>query len=129
RVASAVSAVLDYTERLARARIAELGDIRGSARDALESDGVSDRDVPVVITLSVAKGRLRFDFTGSSPQVPGNVNCPASVARAAAVFVLRTLLKHDAPTNDGIARAIELVLPDDCAMNAKWPHAVAAGNV
>jgi N-methylhydantoinase B len=129
RVDVAVGAVLDYTERLARARIAELGNIRGTARDALEGDGVSESEVPVVVTLTVAKGLLRLDFTGSSPIVAGNVNCPASVTRAAAVFVLRTLLRHDVPTNDGIARALDLVIPDNSALNAKWPAAVAAGNV
>jgi N-methylhydantoinase B len=129
RVAAAVEAVLDYTERRARARIAELGNLRGNARDALEGDGVSDREVPVIVTVSVVKGRLRCDFTGSSPMVPGNVNCPASVTRAAAVFVLRTLMHDDVPTNDGIARALDLVIPADSALNAKWPAAVAAGNV
>jgi N-methylhydantoinase B len=129
RVAAAVSAVLDYTARLARARIAQLGSIRGSATDALEGDGVSEREVKVAVTLSVAKGLLHLDFAGSSPLVPGNVNCPSAVTRAAAVFVLRTLLDADVPTNGGIARAIELVIPDNCALNARWPHAVAAGNV
>jgi N-methylhydantoinase B len=129
RVAAAVEAVLAYTERLAKARIAELGEIRGSARDALEGDGVSDAEVPIVVALSVAKGLLKIDFTGSSPIVAGNVNCPASVTRAAAVFVLRSLMHHDVPTNDGIARALDLVIPADSALNAKWPAAVAAGNV
>ena len=129
RIDKAVTAVLGYTERLARARIGELGDIKGSARDALEGDGVSEQEVPVVVTLSVVKGLLRLDFTGSSPMVAGNVNCPASVTRAAAVFVLRTLLEHDVPTNDGIARALDLVIPENSALNAKWPAAVAAGNV
>jgi N-methylhydantoinase B len=129
RVTAAVGAVLDYTARLARARVAALGDIHGSARDALEGDGVSDVEVPVVVTLSAAKGVLRLDFSGSSPVVPGNVNCPASVTRAAAVFVLRTLLEGDVPTNDGIARALELVIPERSALSAKWPAAVAAGNV
>jgi N-methylhydantoinase B len=129
RVAAAVDAVLDYTERLARARIAQLGNITGSARDALEGDGVSTNPVPVAVAVSVVKGKLRLDFTGSSGVVQGNVNCPASVTRAAAVFVLRTLLAHDVPTNDGIARALELVIPENSALNAKWPAAVAAGNV
>src|SRR5688572_23913991 len=83
RVGDAVIAVLDYTARLAHARVAKLGDISGSARDSLEGDGVSDREVPVVVNIRVVqrgpkKSVLRIDFTGSSPQVPGNVNCPAS---------------------------------------------------
>jgi N-methylhydantoinase B len=107
RVAAAVDAVLDYTERRARARVAELGRISGSARDALEGDGVSDDEVPVVVRVSTGpRGTLRLDFTGSAPLVRGNVNCPASVTRAAAVFVLRTLIRDDVPTNDGIARAL-----------------------
>jgi N-methylhydantoinase B len=129
RIDAAVGAVLAYTERLARAKIARLGDIQGRARDALEGDGVTDEDVPVVVALSVAKGLLRLDFTGSSPLVAGNVNCPASVTRAAAVFVLRTLLDDDVPTNDGIARALDLVIPAGSALSATWPAAVAAGNV
>ena len=129
RVRAAVDAVLAYTERRARARIAELGPIRGSARDALEGDGVSENEVPIVVALDVVKGRLRLDFTGSAAIVKGNVNCPASVTRAAAVFVLRTLMHDDIPTNDGIARALALVIPAGSALNAKWPAAVAAGNV
>jgi N-methylhydantoinase B len=57
------------------------------------------------------------------------VNTPMAVTRAASLFVLRTLLDDDVPTNEGIARAISIVTPDDCLINAKWPSAVAAGNV
>jgi N-methylhydantoinase B len=77
----------------------------------------------------VRDGKLRLDFTGTSPAVRGNVNCPRSVTRAAAVFVLRTLLDDDVPTNDGIADAIDLVVPPGSAIDARWPSAVAAGNV
>ncbi len=129
RVSAAVDAVLDYTERRARARIAALGPLDSSARDALEGDGVTDDAVPVMVRAQAVGDTLRLDFTGSSPVVRGNVNCPIAVTRAAAVFVLRTLLDDDVPTNEGIARAIDLVVPDDCALNARWPAAVAGGNV
>ena len=79
---------------------------------ALEGDGVTDDDIPVRLALARARRRrCTLDFTGSAPQVRGNVNCPAAVTRAAALFALRTLLDDDVPTNDGIARAITLVLP------------------
>jgi N-methylhydantoinase B len=126
---AAADALLDYTERRARSRIGALGRAIGRARDRLEGDGVSDDDVPVVVEARVVGGRLRLDFTGSAARVPGNVNCPIAVTRAAAVFVVRTLLDDDVPTNDGIARAIELVVPEDSVLNARWPAAVAAGNV
>ncbi|MFN8667871.1 MAG: hydantoinase B/oxoprolinase family protein [Gemmatimonadaceae bacterium] len=128
-VEGACDALLDYTERRARARIAQLGNARGTARDALEGDGVTDADIPIVVTLTALGDRLRLDFTGTSPMVAGNVNAPFAVTRAAAVFVLRTLLDDDVPTNDGIARALELIVPEGTAINARWPAAVAAGNV
>jgi N-methylhydantoinase B len=126
---AASAALLDYTERRARARVAQLGNISGFATDALEGDGVTDDDVMVAAAVRVESERLVIDFAGTSPIVRGNVNCPAAVARAAAVFVLRTLLDDDVPTNDGIARAIDLRIPPGCAIDARWPAAVAAGNV
>ena len=125
----ACDALLDYTARRARARVARLGEIRGRASDALEGDGVSEDDVPVVVRVSVRDDILRLDFTGTAAAVRGNVNCPRSVTRAAAVFVLRTLLEDDVPTNDGIADALDLVIPPGSAIDARWPSAVAAGNV
>ena len=126
---SACDALLDYAERRVRARLATLEGRTGRATDRLEGDGVTDTDIDVVVALSVRDATLHLDFTGSAPQVAGNVNCPAAVTRAAAVFALRTLLDDDVPTNDGIARAIALTLPDRSAVNAAWPAAVAAGNV
>ncbi len=126
---AASDALLDYAERRVRSRLGALDGKRGRATDRLEGDGVSDADVPVQVALEVRDGTLHLDLRGSSPQVAGNVNCPAAVTRAAAVFALRTLLDDDVPTNDGIARAIELRLPERSAVNASWPAAVAAGNV
>ncbi len=128
-VEEASAALLDYTERRTRARIALLGTVTGSARDALEGDGVTDDDVVIAVRLDALGDRLRLDFSGTSPMVAGNVNAPFAVTRAAAVFVLRTLLDDDVPTNDGIARAIEFIVPEGSAINARWPAAVAAGNV
>jgi N-methylhydantoinase B len=126
---AAVNALLDYTERRVRARLSSLNGATGQASDALEGDGVSDAPIPVVITASVHDNTLHLDFTGTSPAVRGNVNAPPAVARAAAVFVLRVLCDDDVPVNDGVARAVHLVMPDNCVANAKRPSAVAAGNV
>jgi N-methylhydantoinase B len=128
-VERAGAALLAYAERRAAARLAQLEGAAAVAVDALEGDGVSDREVPLRVALRIAGGRLHLDFTGSSPMVPGNVNCPIQVTRAAALFVLRSLLDDDVPTNEGIARPIAITVPDDCCVNAKAPAAVAAGNV
>jgi len=129
RVEEAGTGLLDYAERRAVARLRAIGDTHGAAEDALEGDGVADAPVPLRLALRVSEGELYLDFTGSSPMVRGNVNCPIQVTRAAALFVLRTLLGDDVPTNEGIARPIRIVTPEDCCLAARAPAAVAAGNV
>jgi N-methylhydantoinase B len=129
RVGLACDALLDYAERRTRARLGAFEGAAGAAEDALEGDGVSDVPVRVRAAVRVAAGRLCVDLAGTAPRVAGNVNCPRAVARAAAVFALRTLLDDDVPTNDGVARALDLVVPDGCAADARDGAAVAAGNV
>jgi len=129
RLSEAVDALLDYTERRVRMRLASLEGLEGVARDVLEGDGVDERPIPVVVTARVEQNTLHLDLTGTSGAVRGNVNAPPAVARAAAVFVLRVLCDDDVPVNDGVARALRLHIPDDCVANAKRPRAVAAGNV
>ena len=121
--------LLAYAERRAVARLRALEGAHAVAEDALEGDGVSEDDVPLRVALTVRDGTLHLDFAGSAPMVRGNVNCPIQVTRAAALFVLRSLLDDDVPTNEGIARAIRIVTPDDCCLAARAPAAVAAGNV
>jgi N-methylhydantoinase B len=129
RVAASGHALIEYTTRRTEAAIRSLGSLSGRAIDSLEGDGLSDDPVMISVALHTRGDRLVLDFTGTSRQVPGNVNCPLAVTRAAAVFVLRTLLPEDVPTNDGIARAIEIVAEPGSAVHAQWPAAVAAGNV
>ncbi|HEY2027436.1 MAG TPA: hydantoinase B/oxoprolinase family protein, partial [Gemmatimonadaceae bacterium] len=87
---AACDALLDYAERRVRARLATMEGASARATDRLEGDGVTDDDVEVVVSLAIRGGALLLDFTGTASQVAGNVNCPAAVTRAAAVFALRT---------------------------------------
>jgi len=103
--------------------------VSGRAEDILEGDGLSDTPVPFAVHLRVKNGNLHLDFAGTSPRVRGNVNTVKAVVRAAAIFVLRSLLDDDVPTNEGMARPVHIVTPDDCVLDARWPAAVAAGNV
>lgn len=129
RLATVTSGLLEYAERRAVSRLAALEGATGVAEDALEGDGVSDVEVPLRVQLRVTEGVLHLDFAGTAPMVRGNVNCPIQVTRAAALFVLRSLLPDDVPTNEGIARPIRITTPDDCCLAARAPAAVAAGNV
>jgi N-methylhydantoinase B len=69
-----------------------------------------------------------MDFTGTAPQVAGNVNCAIGVTRSACAFALRVLLPADIPTNAGLYAPLEVLAPPGCLVNAQWPAAVVAGN-
>jgi N-methylhydantoinase B len=99
------------------------------ATDFLEGDGISDADIPIRVTVTIEDGRLLADFTGTAAAVPGNVNCPIAVTHAAVLFVVQTIIGAEIPMNAGVARAVRVTAPEGCLVHARWPHAVAAGNV
>ncbi|MFC5374133.1 hydantoinase B/oxoprolinase family protein [Brevundimonas faecalis] len=69
------------------------------------------------------------DFTGTSDQLPTNFNAPLSIARAATLYVFRTLVDDAIPLNEGCLKPIELIVPEGSMLNPRYPAAVVAGNV
>ena len=125
----AVHDLLDYAERRTRAALGALRDGDYEGEDVLEGDGITDALLPIHVRLRVAGGLLSADFAGTSPAAEGNVNCPISVTRSAALFAVRCVIPEDVPTNGGVARCVAVSAPPGCLVNAESPHAVAAGNV
>ena len=121
--------LMDYAERRTRAALAELAPGSYEAEDVLEGDGVTEALLPIRVRVTVEGGSLALDFAGTAPAAQGNVNCPLSVTRSAALFVARCLIPEDVPTNGGVARCIAITAPAGCLVNARAPSAVAAGNV
>ncbi len=85
--------------------------------------------ISVAINIDAQSKAALVDFSGSSPVHAGNFNAPASVCRAAVLYVLRCLLDEDIPLNDGFLRAVELVIPEGSMLRPEYPAAVVAGNV
>jgi N-methylhydantoinase B len=130
-VRAGMAAILDYAERRTRARLAELPDGTYEAEDVLEDDagGGGERDVRLHVAATIEGDRLALDFSGTDPQVDGNLNCPLSVTKSAAFFAVRVLTDPDAPPSAGAFRPIEVTAPEGCLLNARFPAAVVAGNV
>ena len=105
--------ILAYAERRTRAALAELPDGTYAAEDVLEDDADGEpRDVaPAASRRRSTATRLRLDFTGTDPQVDGNLNCPLSVTKSAAFFAVRVLTDPDAPPSAGAYRPIEVDRP------------------
>jgi len=122
--------ILAYTERRTRAALAELPDGVYRAEDVLEGDWDGDeRDLRLRLEATIAGDSLRLDFSGTDEQVEGNLNCPLSVTKSATFFAVRVLTDPDAPPSAGAHRPIEVTAPPGSLLNARFPAAVAAGNV
>jgi N-methylhydantoinase B/oxoprolinase/acetone carboxylase alpha subunit len=120
---------MDHAERVVRAELAGLPRGRWRFEDALDDDGLDSGPVRIAVTLALGGGKVRLDFTGSSPQVPGPVNAVEPVTRAACAYALRCVLGGDWPVNAGAFRPLEIVAPAGTVVNARPPAAVSAGNV
>src|SRR5262249_10069154 len=84
--------ILAYSERRTRAALAALPDGTCAAEDGLEAaTAESTHDVRLRVEATIAGETLRLDFTGTDPQVGGNLNCPLSVTKSAAFFAVRVL--------------------------------------
>ena len=135
RVRAAMSSLLDYSERMMRAFLAQVppGTYRGE--DFLDSDGVTDRPVKIVANVVVARSpssarkMVTVDFAGSDPQVEGPLNAVAAITYSACFYVFRCLLEEDVPATAGLMRPLEVIAPEGTIVNARPPAAVAGGNV
>ncbi|HEY5977542.1 MAG TPA: hydantoinase B/oxoprolinase family protein [Solirubrobacterales bacterium] len=129
RLRDGMEEILSYAERRTRAALSDLPDGTYGAEDVLEDDAWGEpRDVRLRVEARIDGERLALDFSGTDAAVEGNLNCPLSVTKSAALFAVRVLTDPDAPPSAGAFRPIEVIAPEGCLLNARAPAAVVAGN-
>ncbi|MBT3787231.1 MAG: 5-oxoprolinase [Alphaproteobacteria bacterium] len=83
----------------------------------------------VAVKVDHENRRATIDFTGTSDQLETNYNAPTAVAKAAVLYVFRTLVNDDIPLNSGCLKPMDIIIPEASMLNPKYPAAVVAGNV
>ncbi|HKN82407.1 MAG TPA: hydantoinase B/oxoprolinase family protein [Pyrinomonadaceae bacterium] len=121
--------LIDYSARLMRHTIASIPDGSYEAEDALDDDGVEDREVPIKVRVSIDGERALVDFTGSAPQVLGAINAVEAITVSAVSYVFRCLVGGEVPASAGLMEPIEVIAPRGTVVNANPPASVAGGNV
>jgi len=119
----------DYAARLAHVALADIPDGEYCYQDVMDDDGLGNRDIQIAAKVRVRNGEIYVDFTGTSEQTGGNINCPLSVAAAGVYYVFRCLMPAHTPACAGSFRHIHIDAPQGSLLNAQRPAAVAAGNV
>jgi N-methylhydantoinase B len=118
-----------YAARLATGALAVIPRGTYRFRDLMDDDGLGHDDVAIEVTVRCGPDRITVDFTGTAPQVEGNINCPLPVTAAAVLYVFRCLMPAQAPACRGLFGMIDIVAPTGRLVNARPPAAVVAGNV
>lgn len=119
----------DYAERMTRAAIAGIPDGEYRFEDWLDGDGVLPGPVRISVKLSVRGDTAVVDFSDSAPQVQGSVNAIYAITLSAVFYVFRSIVGGDIPSNAGIMRPLRVVTRPGTVVDARFPAAVAAGNV
>ena len=101
-----------------------------SFEDVMDDDGVGTTNIPLKLKVTVpphgSNKKVMFDFTGTGPQVKGNINSTITVTLAGVLYSLKALLDPDVPNNQGLIEIVDIVAPLGTLINSRFPAAVAA---
>lgn len=122
--------VRNYTQHVLNNAEATVRNVLATLQDG-EFCCAMDNGAQIKVKIQIDRQRqsATIDFSGSSEQLPSNFNAPASVCRAAVLYVFRCLVNRDIPLNEGCLRPLQLRIPEHCFINPEYPAAVVAGNV
>lgn len=94
----------------------------------MEGDGQREFRIPIKATLRISGSHMTVDFTGSAPQVAGNINAVEAIVRSATWYCVRLLAVDDVPVNHGCFAPVSVITPPHSLLNPDFPAAVAVGN-
>jgi N-methylhydantoinase B len=122
--------IIDHVRTALRKRIGQLPNGAWYAEAFLDHDGVEDKIYRFRLKLTKTGDRLIFDFTGTSPQAKGPINCAYSGLIGGVVQTLFPLLCFDLPWAHGaVADCIEIISEPGTVNNATFPAATSMATV
>jgi N-methylhydantoinase B len=96
------------------------------AEDVIDEDGMGNGPFNVKVKVTITNEQFILDFTGSSEQAPGPINCTMGVLVSAAREVFMGIVQPDAPATDGCFRRLQVICPEGTLLTAKRPAPVSA---
>lgn len=118
--------IVERTERRMREGVVSIPDGTYHFEDVMDDDGLGTVDIPIKVAVTVTGDRVCFDFTGTSPQVAGNINVTLNATQASVAYCLKALLDPEIPNNQGVLAVCEIICPTGTLLNCAPPAPVAA---
>jgi len=128
-VEEAMRESLDYSEQLVRSGLMQLGDGVYEFEDFVDNDGVTDRSFKIHVKIVIEGSNMLVDFSGSSPQVEGPLNCTYSLTSSAVGIALLMICDPRTPVNDGCMRPLTIKAPLGSVANCVHPAATCGGSI
>ncbi|KAL6044826.1 OPLA oxoprolinase [Balamuthia mandrillaris] len=131
-----VQAYMDHVQRNAEEAVREMLRSLSLARGlppvgTVTAEDCMDDGTPIKLSITIDRneGSACFDFTGTGPELYGNLNAPRAVTTSAVIYCLRCLVSREIPLNQGCLAPVRILLPDDTILSPCEEAAVVGGNV
>jgi N-methylhydantoinase B len=128
-VKSVMRQSIDYAGTKLGQRLAELPDGVWREVQHIDHDGHRDEIYKIVCTMTKAGSGLTFDFTGSSPNARGLINCTYAGLQAAVLSSVYINLCWDIPWNRGVRDCLDIVSEKGTVNNCAYPAPCAMATI
>lgn len=120
---------ITYARDKLRQRLRELPDGQWREVQYIDHDGHESKIYRVVCTMTKRHEQITFDFTGTSPNARGLINCTYSGLQAAVLSSMYINLCWDIPWNRGVRDCIEIVTKGGTVNNCDYPAPCAMATI
>lgn len=128
-VRQCMTEVTDRSEAAVRDGLRTIPDGTYGFELQLDDFGRGTPSIPLKVAITMQSDEVIVDFTGSSPQVEGGINCALNYTWAYTLCALRALAAPKVPQNEGCYRPITLIAPEGSYFNPRPPAAVGGRQV
>ncbi|CEP24409.1 unnamed protein product [Cyberlindnera jadinii] len=121
-----MEAIQDNAAAVVQKRLMELKEKYGSS---FGCEDYMDDGSTIKLNVTLGPEGNIFDFTGTSPQMYGNLNAPEAITNSALLYCLRCLVNENIPLNQGCLRPVKVIIPKGSILSPLKGAAVVGGNV
>ncbi len=124
-IIDSINYLLDHGEILSRQELQKLPKGTFEAKGSVDTDGLGNGPFPIQVKVTISDDEFICDFRGSSPQVPGSVNCSFTGLASAIRTLFLALTNPGQDVNDGVFRPLKIVVDEKSIMSAERPAPVS----
>ena len=108
----------DYSERVMRARLAQITD--GRYENLIQIEG-TEGPIPMACSVDIRGSEVSINFAGTGGCVQRGINVPFCYTNAMSLYAMKCLTIPSLPNNSGAVRPISVSAPEGCLLNARPP--------